>query len=323
MTDDETETVELIVLDTDVVVIGGGAAGLTAAMVLGRSRRRVTLIDAGEPRNAPSAHLHGFPSRDGADPAEMATLARDEVRDYGVEIRTGRVSGLDGTEERGFAVQVEDGGVLTTRAVLVTTGLRDELPEIAGLRERWGNDVLHCPYCHGFEVRDTPLAVLGGDNRPFTLHQAQLVRQWSDDVVFFPHRITPTDDERHRLRARGVRIVEGEVTRIVLEGGAVSGVELADGRVVPRRTVFVGPRFVPRDRLLTSLGCEVDDNGWVRVDPSGRTSVAGVWAAGNVVDSPAQLINAAGAGSKAAIALNHHLLADDIERAVASDDGTG
>ncbi|WP_243795779.1 NAD(P)/FAD-dependent oxidoreductase [Saccharopolyspora gloriosae] len=307
-------------LDRDVVVIGGGAAGLSAAMMLGRSRRRVTLLDAGEPRNAPSAHLHGFLSRDGEDPAELVKLGQEEVRNYGGETREVRASGLDHAEEGGFAIRLDDGATLTARAVLVATGLRDELPEIPGLRERWGRDVLHCPYCHGFEVRDTPLAVIGGDNRPFTLHQAQLIRQWSDDVVFFPHRITPTDEERHRLLARGVRIVEGEVARVVAEGDAVSAVELADGQVVARAAVFIGPRFVPRDELLTSLGCEVDDNGWVRIDPSGQTTVAGVWTAGNVSDDPAQLINAAAAGSKAAIALNHHLLADDIDRAVANHD---
>ncbi|GAB2675259.1 NAD(P)/FAD-dependent oxidoreductase [Saccharopolyspora gloriosae] len=306
-------------LDEDVVIIGGGAAGLAAAMMLGRSRRQVVLLDAGEPRNAPSRHLHGFPSRDGADPAELVAAGRGEVRHYGGEIRDARVSGLE-RADGGFAIRLDGGDVLTARAVLVATGLRDELPEIAGLRERWGRDVLHCPYCHGFEVRDTPLAVVGGDNRPFSLHQAQLIRQWSDDVVFLPNRIALTDDERHRLLARGVRIVDGEVARVVAEADAVSAVELADGRIVARSTVFVGPRFVPRDELLTSLGCEVGDDGWVRVDPSGQTSVAGVWAAGNVSDSPAQLVNAAAAGSKAAIALNHHLLADDIDRAIAAHD---
>ena len=317
-----TETVELSVLSKDVVIVGGGIAGLTAAMMLGRSRRQVTVIDGGEPRNAPSEHLHGFPSRDGATPAEMTKIAQAEVYAYGGEIRHGRVSGLKADGERGFTVRLEDGGVLGARGVLVATGLRDELPEITGLRERWGYDVVHCPYCHGYEVRDTPLAVIGGDNRPFTLHQAQLVRQWSGDVVFFPHRITLTDDERRRLLARGVRIEDGEVARIVVENDAVVGVCLADGRVVPRRTIFVGPRFVPRHELLTALGCAVGDDGWVRVDSSGQTSVMGIWAAGNVVDSPAQLVHAAAAGSKAAIALNHHLLAEDVELAAATNTGS-
>ncbi|RCW40063.1 thioredoxin reductase (NADPH) [Halopolyspora algeriensis] len=304
-------------MEYDVVVVGGGSAGLAAGMMLGRSRRRVVVVDAGEPRNAPAEHLHGFLSRDGTSPAELLAVGREEVTRYEGEVLTGRVRGIEHGGEHGFVVRLADGGELTTRGVLVATGLRDELPAIPGLRERWGTDVLHCPYCHGYEVRDAPIAVVGGDNRPFTLHQAQLVRQWSDDVVFFPNRIDPTDEERERLAARGIGVVDGEVARLVTDEGRVSGVELADGRRVPRSAVFVGPRFVPHDELLTGLGCEVGENGWVTVDPSGRTSVPGVWAAGNVVDNPAQLINAAAAGATAAVALNHHLLAEDVDRAVA------
>lgn len=285
-------------------------------MLLARSRRGVVVLDAGEPRNAPAAHLHNFLSRDGMSPADLLAAGRDELARYGGEIVSARALAIE-RADGGFAVR-HDGGDLNARAVLVATGLRDELPAIPGVRERWGADVVHCPYCHGYEVRDTAIAVLGGDNRPFTLHQASLVRQWSDDVVFFPHRIVMTDEERERLVARGIRVVDGEVARLLVDGGRVSGVELADGTAVPRETAFVGPRFVPDDGLLTGLGCAVGENGWVTVDGSGRTSVPGVWAAGNVVDSPAQLITAAAAGSSAGIALNHHLLALDIDSAVAA-----
>ncbi len=300
-------------MEYDVVVVGGGAAGLTAAMVLARARRRVAVVDAGEPRNAPAAHVHGFLSRDGMSPAQLLAAGRGEVLGYGGEVIEGRARDV----EHGFVVRLAGGRELTARGVLVTTGLRDELPEVPGVRERWGNDVLHCPYCHGYEVRDAPIGVLGGDNRPFTMHQASLVRQWSGDVVFFPNRITLAADERERLTARGIRIVDGEVARLVVDHDRLSGVELADGHLVPRTAVFVGPRFVPRDELLTALGCDVGENGWVATDPTGRTSVVGVWAAGNVVDSPVQMITAAGAGTTAAIALNHYLLEQDIERAVA------
>ncbi|WP_233160207.1 FAD-dependent oxidoreductase [Pseudonocardia sp. MH-G8] len=167
-------------------------------------------------------------------------------------------------------------------------------------------------------MRDTAIGVLGGENRPFTLHQAQLVRQWSDDVVFFPHRIVLTDDERARFDARGIRVVEGEVARLTVAQHRLQGVELVDGRTVARTAVFVGPRFVPRDDVLTALGCVLGENGWVQVEPTGRTSVPGVWAAGNVVDSPAQVASAVGAGASAAISLNHHLLAEDVERALAA-----
>ncbi|MFG1782626.1 NAD(P)/FAD-dependent oxidoreductase [Rhodococcus oryzae] len=299
-------------MEYDAVVIGGGAAGLSAATVLARARRRVAVVDAGEPRNAPAEHVHGFLSRDGMSPAQLLAVGRAEMIGYGGEVMQGRVLGIEKLGERRFVVHRSGRPDMATRGVIVATGLRDELPKILGLREQWGVGVLHCPYCHGYEVRDTPIAVLGGDNRPFTMHQASLVRQWSADVVFFPNRIVLDTEERTRLTARGIRVVDGDVTRIVMEDGRLCGVELADGQMVPRSTVFVGPRFVPHDDLLTDLGCDAGEDGWVATDPAGLTSVPGVWAAGNVVDSPAQLITAAGAGSKAAIALNHYLLAQAV-----------
>lgn len=303
-------------MEYDVVVVGGGAAGLTAAIYLARSLRRVVVVDAGEPRNVPAAHVHGFLSRDGTPPADLLAAGRVEVLGYGGEVIKDRVLGIEHGGEHGFLVRLVGGAELTARGVLVATGLRDELPEIVGLRERWGTDVLHCPYCHGYEVRDTPIGVLGGDNRPFTLHQASLVRQWSADVVFFPNQITLVEEEREQLTARGIRIVYGEVTRLAAQDDQLLSVELADGQAVSRAAVFIGPRFVPQDELLTGLGCGVGETSWVGTDATGRTSVPGVWAAGNVVDSPAQAITAAGAGSVAAIAINHYLLAQDIDQAV-------
>jgi thioredoxin reductase len=203
---------------------------------------------------------------------------------------------------------------LTARRILVATGVRDELPEIPGVRERWGRDLLHCPYCHGWEVRDQPLGVLG--TVPGSVQHAQLVRQWSDDVAFFVHTYGLTADEEGQLEARGVRIVRGEVKRLVVDDDRLTGVELTDGRVIARRAVFIRPENVPHaDGLLTGLGCEVDQAGFVNVDATGRTSDPGVWAAGNVVDPRAQVITAAGAGSAAAIAINADLVEDDCEQA--------
>ena len=165
----------------DVVIVGGGAAGLSAALVLGRARRRVAVIDAGAPRNAPAAHMQGFLSRDGMPPAELLAAGRAEVTGYGVEIVNDQVHAI----EPGFVVRLAGGQVLTARRILVATGVGDELPDIPGVRERWGKDLLHCPYCHGWEVRDQPLGVLG--THPCRCMHAQLVRQWSDDVVYFAH----------------------------------------------------------------------------------------------------------------------------------------
>jgi thioredoxin reductase len=300
--------------DNDVVIIGGGAAGLSAALVLSRARRTVTVVDAAEPRNAPAAYMHGFLSRDGIPPARFQAVGREEVAGYGGHLVEGRVAGVEEVGRLGFQVRLDDGPQLMARRLLLTTGLRDEIPSIPGLRERWGRDVLHCPYCHGYEVRDQPLAVLGGS--PEAVAHAQLVRQWSSDVVLFPHTDTLTVDQREQLAARRIGIVEGAVARIVVVNDELRGLELEGGRAFPRSAVFVRPRFVPNSDLLTSLGCAVDDGGWAKTDPTGRTTVAGVWVAGNLANPRAQVITAAGEGSAAAIAINADLVEEDVERAV-------
>jgi thioredoxin reductase len=297
--------------DYDVVIVGGGAAGLSAALVLARARRRVAVVDAGSPRNAPAAHMHGFLSRDGTPPPDLLAAGRAEVSGYGGILIDDRVEAV----EPGFKVRLSGGGSLAARRVLVATGLRDELPEIPGLRERWARDVLHCPYCHGYEVRDQPLGVLGGTQD--AVGHALLVRQWSSDVIFFPNGSALDQAERRRLAARGIGVAEGTVTSLVTDGDRLAGVELDGGGVLPRAAVFVRPRFVPNSHLLADLGCALDDNGWAVVDPAGRTTVPGVWAAGNAVDPRAQVISAAGAGSSAAMALNADLVDDDVRQALA------
>ena len=297
----------------DVLVVGGGAAGLSAALVLTRSRRRVAVVDAGEPRNAPAAHMQGFLGSDGLPPSELLARGRAEVAGYGGELVRGTVTAIARAGRR-LEATLADGTVLTARRVLVTTGLRDEVPDLPGVRERWGRDLLHCPYCHGHEVRDQPLGVLGGT--PESVAHAHLLRQWSDDVVFFTHGAPLTADQREALVARAVGVVATPVARLVVEDDRLTGVELADGQVVPRAAVFVRPGLVPNDTLLTDLGCAVDDHGWVAVDATGRTSVPGVWAAGNAVNPRAQVITAAGEGSAAAIAINNDLVEDDVHAAV-------
>jgi thioredoxin reductase len=297
----------------DVVIVGGGAAGLSAALVLGRARRRTAVVDAGSPRNAPASHMHGYLSRDGMPPAELLAVGRDEIARYGVE----RIDDVVRQIEPGFRIHLASGRVLGARRVLVSTGLGDDIPDIPGVRERWGRDLLHCPYCHGWEVRDEPIGVLGSN--PGSILHAQLVRQWSSDVVYFAHTQPPTPHETAELAARGITVVSGEVARLVIEDDRLAGVELLDGRFVPRTAVFVRPITRPHpDGLLASLGCELDDAGFPVVDRTGRTSVSGVWAAGNAADPRAQVITAAGAGSAVAIAINADLVEDDIATALVS-----
>lgn len=303
----------------DVVVVGGSAAGLSAALVLTRARRRVAVVDGGSPRNAPAAHMQGFLSRDGLPPSELVAIGRSEVQGYGGDLLTDEVQDVV-REDSGFLVRLASGAVIGARRVLVATGLHDEIPDVPGVAERWGRDLLHCPYCHGFEVRDQPLGVLGRGAE--TVQHALLVRQWSDDVVLFSHGGDISDTERRQLDARGIAVVETPVSRLVVEDDALTGVETEDGRVVARAAVFVRPRFRPHDDLLRQLGCAVDDAGWVVADATGRTTVPGVWVAGNVANPRAQVITAAGEGSSAAIAINNDLVDDDVRRALTHEGAT-
>ena len=298
----------------DVTIIGGGAAGLSAALVLSRACRKILVVDSGAPRNAPATELHGYLSRDGAPPGELLAAGRREVASYGGEMLDGTVTDLAPDGGGGFWVLLTGGRRISARRLLVTPGLHDELPDIPGLRDRWARDVLHCPYCHGHEVRNRRLGVLGGG--PGAVRYAQIVRQWTDDLVYFtaPGDLTATDGTA--LLARDIGIVEGTIEQLVVDSDRLRGVQLQDGCVIARDALFVPPRFVPNDSLLAGLGCDVGADGWVTSDDTGRTSVPGVWAAGNVVDPRAQVITAAGAGSAAAIALNADLVEDDIRAAV-------
>jgi thioredoxin reductase len=302
----------------DIVVIGGGAAGLSAALVLSRARRTVAVVDAGAPRNAPAAHMQGFLSRDGLPPQDLLAIGRGEVTAYGGTLLEGSVAAAARCARSGFQVRLADGSVLAARRLLVATGLHDELPDIPGVRDRWGRDLLHCPYCHGYEVRDERLGVLGGTAE--AVQHAQLIRQWSSDVVLFPHTDSLTGQQRAQLAAREIGVVEGTVQRLVVEDDQLTGVELEDGRVVSRAAVFVRPRFVPDTDLLVSLGCELDADGWVVADALGRTTVPGVSVAGNVANPRAQVITAAGEGSSAAIALNADLVDEDVHAALATQE---
>jgi thioredoxin reductase len=298
----------------DVVIIGGGAAGLSAALVLSRARRTVLVVDSGTPRNGPAAHLHGFLSRDGLPPGELLALGRREVTGYGAVVLDGQVTEVSQRGSAAVRVLLSDGREVSARRLLVATGLHDELPDIPGLRERWARDVLHCPYCHGYEVRDQKLGVLGGS--PEAVRYAQIVRQWTDDVVLFTPAGSLTDAERSQLVARTIGIVEGDVLRVLVSDDLLSGVAMDGDRIVHRDALFVPPRFVPNSQLLVGLGCVVDEHGWPVATPGGRTTVPGVWVAGNVANPRAQVITAAGEGSAAAIDINADLVDEDVRNAI-------
>lgn len=309
----------------DVAVIGGGAAGLSAALVLARSRRAVIVIDAGAPRNAPADGVHGFLTRDGISPAELLSIGRQEVECYGGQIVNGTAQAARHTDA-GFEVTLSDGATLVARRLVVTTGLIDELPDIPGVRERWGKNVLHCPYCHGWEVRDRPIGVLASG--PQAVHQALLFRQLTDDVIFFSHTGPAlTAEQAEQLAARDIRIVPGVVESLVIADDRLAGVRLDDGTVVERQAMVVGPRFVARSGVLAGLGLQpvLHPRGFgehIPAGPSGQTAVPGFWVAGNVTDLSAQVVTAAAGGAVVAAAVNADLVAEDTQQALLASRGT-
>ncbi|OLZ72105.1 thioredoxin reductase [Streptomyces sp. IMTB 2501] len=304
----------------EAVVVGGGAAGLSAALVLGRARRRTLVVDAGEPRNTPSAHMQGYLSRDGMSPAEFLAVGREEIARYGVELVRDRVVDA-GEDAEGFTATLAGGRTVRARQLVIATGLKDELPGVPGLAERFGRDVVHCPYCHGWEVRDLPTGVLA--TSPLSVHQALMVTQWTKDVRLFLHEVGEselTDDDLRRLAAARIQVVPGEVAELVITDDRLTGVRLAGGGTVHDRDVlYVAPRAVPQNDLLVKLGAELRETpfgSYPVIDERGLTSVPGLWAAGNASGFAEQVINAASRGYRAGAAINGELLMADLDATV-------
>ncbi|MFI6147850.1 NAD(P)/FAD-dependent oxidoreductase [Streptomyces sp. NPDC051109] len=310
----------------DVVVVGGGTAGLAGALTLARARRSLLVLDSDSPRNAPAAHLHGYLGRDGASPAELLAVGRAEVTGYGGEIRSGAAGtalAADRLPGGGFLVRCADGSAVRAGRLLIATGLVDELPELPGLRQRWGRDVLHCPYCHGWEVRDEPVAVLA--TGPIAVQQAQTWRNWTDRVTLLTHTWRLAAEDRELLSALGVAVAEGEVTALDIAGDRLAGVSLAGGAAVACTALVVAPGFTARAGVAASLGLPVATveragaaiGTCLEADPvSGATALRGVWAAGNVAGPMEQLAGAAAAGVRAAVAINTDLIEEEGRRAL-------
>ncbi|SDI18488.1 thioredoxin reductase (NADPH) [Sinosporangium album] len=315
----------------DVVVVGGGGAGLSGALALVRARRTVLVIDSGRPRNAPAGAVHAYLGREGTPPAELLAIGRDEVARYGGTFLNGSVAAVRRLGDQGFRVVLADKRAVRARRLLVATGLVDELPEVPGLAPRWGRDVLYCPYCHGWEVQDQPIGILSTDRRG--VHQALLWRQWSRDITLFLHTgPEPTAEDYGKLAARGIAVVPGRVTALETAGGRLHAVRLhavrpEAGNPVRCRVLVVAPRFAARADFLTSVGLKPAEHRvdgrlvgtYVASDGKGATAVPGVYAAGNVTNPNDQVMAAAVAGARAAAAVNTDLIDEETRRAVSAD----
>jgi thioredoxin reductase len=305
----------------DVVVVGGSAAGLSGAVALARSRRSVLVVDAADPRNAPAGQVHNFLTRDGTPPGEIYAAGRAEVARYGGRIETAQVTALSRDNDDRFRVQIGSRAV-TARRLLVATGVRDELPDVPGLAARWGIDVLHCPYCHGWEVRDQRIGILA--TGPAAVHQALLFSQLSAHVTLLQHTgPKPTGEQREQLDARGIAVTDGPVEAVEAGPEGLTGVRLAGGRQLSLDAIVVAPRLHARAELLVPLGLQPAElrqgeqliGTYIEADFAGATKVPGVWVAGNLAQPMAQVMAAASAGLTAGAAINYDLILEETSRA--------
>lgn len=300
----------------DVVVIGAGPAGLNAALLVGRARRRTLVIHSGSPRNRFADHMHGVLGNEGVTPLELREKGENELALYGVEIKEGSVERVDDALD-GVRLTLSDHSTIEARAVIVASGISDELPPVEGLAAHWGSSVLHCPYCHGWEVRDTKLGVLATSF--IGLHQAFLVRQWSSDVTVFTSELDDvTEEQSARLRSRGVKLVSSPAIALEDHGGKLTAVRTADGERVPLDAIFTAGTPRPHDAFLAHLELartEIIGSSFLEVDQAGKTSHDRIWAVGNVVNPMLTVPMSMGAGAMTGGAVNAALVNEDFDLA--------
>ena len=295
----------------DVIIVGAGPAGLSAALMLGRCRRSVLVFDTGTPRNASSHALHGYLTRDGMPPRDFLALARQELRKYDtVELRDGEVTAAECAESR-FAVTLRTGERHAARKLLLATGVVDNLPGIPGFRELYGRSVFHCPYCDGWEVRDWPLAVYGKGARGMGV--ALELTAWSRDLVLCTDGPSEVDAAGlGRLAANGIEVREARVRRLEGRDGVLSEIVFDEGPALPRRALFFTTGQYQRSGLLEQLGCEFNDKGTVMTGKYESTHLPGLFVAGDASRAVQWVVVAAAEGAEAAFAINTDLLKEDL-----------
>jgi thioredoxin reductase len=300
----------------DAIVVGGSVAGLSAALLLGRACKRVLVCDTGKPRNQVAHASHNYFSRDGIAPAELLHIGREQLQPYDVEIRQGEVVDAEKLGER-FQVTLSNGDQFMGRKLLLATGMKDTLPPIEGFAELWGDSVFHCPYCHGWEVRDQPLAIYGKGEVGF--EQAFMLTGWSHDLVLCSDGAAElSDEQRQKLMDWGVQIREEKIARLDRQDGKLTGIVFANNEVLPRRGILLRPQSHQHSDLAAKLGCKLDSNDIVEVNDFKQTSVAGVYAIGDASSPLSQISWAAASGMLAASFVNHSLIEENLLSLIAT-----
>lgn len=294
----------------DVAIIGGSYAGLSAAMTLGRARRNVLIIDSGKPCNRQTPHSHNLITHDGKTPAEISALARGQVLAYPtVHMRAGLVTEVSGNDGA-FDVTTDDGRTLQAKKLIFTTGIRDIMPDIPGFAESWGISAIHCPYCHGYEYSDARTGVLM--NGEMTLEYLKMIRNWTADLTLYTNGPATFDETaRAKMLAFGAKIVEAPIASLNHEDGYLKALRLGDGTTHDITALYHRPAFVQHSSLPETLGCELDPQGFIKVDAAQKTTVAGIYAAGDNSGAFRGLTGAMAAGTTAGARLNHELINEE------------
>ncbi|NGO52560.1 NAD(P)/FAD-dependent oxidoreductase [Allomesorhizobium camelthorni] len=297
----------------DLIVVGGSFAGLSAATQVARARRRVLVIDGGQPRNRFAAHSHGFLGQDGRTPADILGDARKQLLAYPTAIIVDAYAAKAEAAGDGFAVALEDGKTFEGARLLLATGVRDTLPDIPGLQEQWGKTVLHCPYCHGYEAAGGPLGVLAVG--AISMHQALLIPDWGDVTLFTNAAFEPDAEQMRALDGRGVKLEPARIAACEAVGADGLVVRLEDGRAVRVKALFTAPRTSMASPLAEQLGCAFAEGGLgpiVKVDELQQTSVPGVYAAGDAARSMTNIAFAVADGAFAGVAAHRSLIWDSF-----------
>jgi len=295
----------------EVVIVGGSAAGLSAALVLGRSRRNVLVCDTNQPRNGSSPTSHSMYTRDGTPSADLIAIGRAQLERYDVELRAVGVTQVRSADQHTFLIALANGEQVRSRRVLLATGVRDILPPLAGIEQFWGTSVVHCPYCHGWEVRDQPIAVLSTGE--IAIHFVYLLRNWSRDLVLCTNGFGQlTEAERDRIMSMDVQIYEQPIAQLEGKQAQLNSIRFVDGTLIERHALFIRPGQEQQSRLAYDLGCKIDAGGIIIVDEQGQTSVVGVYAAGDMMRQSQQIVFAAADGARIAMEINQSLVDEDL-----------
>ncbi|RFS15066.1 NAD(P)/FAD-dependent oxidoreductase [Emticicia sp. C21] len=293
----------------EVIIIGGSYAGLSAAMSLGRALRKVLVIDSGLPCNRQTPHSHNFLTQDGKKPKEITNIALAQIAHYTtVEFYQGLAINASKTK-KGFLVEIQNGEVFQAKKLVFATGIKDIMPDIEGFTECWGISAVHCPYCHGYEIKGQKTGIIA--NGDAAMHYAQLIHQWTKDLMLFTNgKSTLTEEQSNKLKKYNITVVETDIDALVHTDGYIEKIVLKDGPAIALNAVYYRPVFVQHSDILQALGCELTEHGLIRVDSFQKTTIAGVFACGDNSNPMRSVAMAVASGSATGAFVNHELIGE-------------